>query len=124
MSEEEETPQGDADDVSAFEELIKNQPAEDGPVELASLWEGFEYIWKRFNNGSVLIRGIVFAEYIDDEGKHSFKWQVSPEMPPWAAMGMLQQALIDLQGDAMAQSFVDIIVNNEDDDEDDEIDEQ
>lgn len=117
-----ETNSNDADDA-AFEELINNQPAsdEDGPVELSTLWDGFEYIWKKFNSGSVLVRGIVFAEYIDDEGKHSFKWQCSPDMAPWAALGMLQQALLDVQADSVAQTFVEILTNQEEDeDESDE----
>lgn len=114
-------------DDAAFEELINNLPEteeSDGPVELASLWEGYEYIWKRFNPSTVLVKGIVFTEYIDDEGKRAFRWQCSPDMAPWEAMGMLQQAMIDVQSDNVAQAFVDILSESADDDEDDDVEDE
>ena len=114
-------------DDAAFEELVSglaDSSEESGPVELSSLWEGYEYIWKRFNPSTVLTKGIVFTEYIDDEGKRAFRWQCSPDMAPWEALGMLQQALLDVQSDNVAQSFVDILSDGDDDDDDDVEDEQ
>jgi len=101
----------------AFDALIKNQPAEEeGPVELSSLWEGIEYIWKKFNPG-VLVKGIVLAEYVDEEGQRTFKWLTSSEMASWEAIGMLSTAMMDLQSEALVMGVVDTLVNSEDDDE-------
>jgi hypothetical protein len=125
MSDDDTNP-SDADNA-AFEELIQNLPEtseEDGPVELSNLWEGYEYIWKRFNPGTVVVKGIVFTEYVNDEGERSFRWQTSPGLAPWEAMGMLQQALLDVQSDNLAQAFVDILSDSAEDDEDDIEDEQ
>jgi hypothetical protein len=125
MSDDDTNP-NDADNA-AFEELIQNLPEtseEDGPVELSNLWEGYEYIWKRFNPGTVVVKGIVFTEYVNDEGERSFRWQTSPGLAPWEAMGMLQQALLDVQSDNLAQAFVDILSDSAEDDEDDIEDEQ
>lgn len=119
---EDETNSNESDDA-AFEELVKDlSEAESGPVELSSLWEGYEYIWKKFNPSTVLTKGIVFTEYIDDEGKRAFRWQCSPDMAPWEALGMLQQAILDVQSENVAQAFVDIMTDN--DDEEDVEDEQ
>jgi hypothetical protein len=119
-----ETNPNESEDA-AFDELISNLPeSPDGPVELSSLWEGYEYIWKRFHPGTVLIKGIVFTEYIDEEGKRAFRWQVSPGMAPWEAMGMLHQAIADVQADTVAQSFVDILTDDDDEDEEETEDEQ
>lgn len=120
----EENSNSSESDDAAFEELVSglaDAPADSGPVELSSLWEGYEYIWKKFNPSTVLTKGIVFTEYIDDEGKRAFRWQCSPDMAPWEAMGMLQQAVLDVQSDNVAQAFVDILSeSSDDDDEDDE----
>jgi hypothetical protein len=115
---DDETNSSESDDA-AFEELVKDlsEESDSGPVELSSLWEGYEYIWKKFNPSTVLTKGIVFTEYIDDEGKRAFRWQCSPDMAPWEALGMLQQALLDVQSENVAQTFVDIITDNDDDDE-------
>lgn len=120
-----ETNPNESDDNAAFEELvgsISDTESESGPVELSSLWEGYEYIWKKFNRGTVLTKGIIFTEYIDDEGKRAFRWQCSPDMAPWEAIGMLQQAILDVQSDNVAQAFVDILSDSSD--EDDEEDEE
>ncbi len=125
MSDDDTNP-NDADNA-AFEELIQNLPETtetDGPVELSNLWEGYEYIWKKFNPATVLVKGIVFTEYVNDEGDRSFRWQTSPGLAPWEAMGMLQQAILDVQSDNLAQAFVDIISESSEDDEDDIEDEQ
>jgi hypothetical protein len=115
---DDETNSSESDDA-AFEELVKDleDNPDSGPVELSSLWEGYEYIWKKFNPSTVLTKGIVFTEYIDDEGKRAFRWQCSPDMAPWEALGMLQQAILDVQSENVAQAFVDIITDNDDDEE-------
>lgn len=118
-----ETTPNESDDNAAFEELVNSMAEDDpeaGPVELGTLWEGYEYIWKKFNPSTVLTKGIVFTEYIDDEGKRAFRWQCSPDMAPWEAMGMLQQAIMDLQSENVAQSFLDIISETSDDEEEEE----
>ena len=119
---EDEANTNESDDA-AFEELVSSmaeESSDSGPVELSTLWEGYEYIWKKFNPSTVLTKGIVFTEYIDDEGKRAFRWQCSPDMAPWEALGMLQQALLDVQADNVAQSFVDILSDGDDDDDDED----
>lgn len=118
MSEDNETPS--SDDDAAFDELVKNQP-EDSP-EVETLWEGLEVLWREFNEG-VLVKGILLTEYIDGRGK-VLKWQTSPDMAPWDMMGLLHQALIDLQSDSIADTIVQGIVGNAEDDEDEVDDEQ
>jgi hypothetical protein len=41
-------------------------------------------------------------------------------MAPWEALGMLQQALLDVQADNVAQSFVDILSDGDDDDDEED----
>lgn len=120
-----ETNSNESDDA-AFEELINNLPetTSDGPVELNSVWEGYEYIWKKFNPSTVLVKGIVFTEYFDDEGKRAFRWHTSPDMAPWEALGMLQQAIMDVQAETVAQSFVDILTDSQDEDEEDDVEDE
>lgn len=119
-----ETNPNESDENAAFEELVSSISEDDsdaGPVELTTVWEGYEYIWKKFNPSTVLTKGIVFTEYIDDDGKRAFRWHTSPDMAPWEALGMLQQAIMDVQAETVAQSFVDILSDSaDDDDEEDE----
>lgn len=119
MSEDGEAVNPSSDD-EAFAELIKNQP-EDAP-EVENLWQGLEVMWRQFNEG-VLVKGIILTEYIDDRGK-VLKWQTSPDMAPWDMLGLLSQAIADLNADTMADSIVQSIIGNSDDDEDEDEDEQ
>lgn len=111
-------------DDAAFEELVKNQSEmpDEGPVEIDTPWDGYEYIWKKFHAGDILVRGVFLAEYIDEEGKQNFSWMASPEMPPWTAIGLLQQALADVQAENVAIIFANIFKEAMEDKEDEEED--
>jgi hypothetical protein len=120
MSEDAEDATNPSSDDDAFAELVKNQP-EDAP-DVETLWEGLEVIWKQFNEG-VLVKGIILTEYIDGRGK-VLKWQTSPDLAPWEMIGLLSQALIDLQSDSIADTIVQGIVGGAEDDEDEDEDGQ
>ncbi|MCA1841244.1 MAG: hypothetical protein ABR585_12875 [Gemmatimonadaceae bacterium] len=118
MSEEEKAPESSDDD--AFEELIKHQPEDDPDIE--TMWDGIKVLWKALGQEGILVKGILLLEYVDHRGK-VLKWESSPDLAPWDILGMLHQAVADLNADTMADSIVQSIVHDSDD-EDDVEDEQ
>lgn len=119
MSEEEPNPED-----AAFDELIKHQPESvaDESVEISTLWEGVGYLWPQMHEG-VLVKGIVLTESIDSDGK-VFRWQHSPDMAPWDVLGMLHQAISDIQSDNLIQHLVGDDDETSDDDDEEIEDEQ
>lgn len=119
MSEEEKAPESNDDD--AFQELIAHQPEDDPTIE--TMWDGIQVLWKAMGQEGVLVKGILLLEYVDARGK-VLKWESSPDLAPWEMLGMLSQAVNDLNADSLAESIVQSIVNDGDDDDDDIEDEQ
>lgn len=121
MSDEENAESLEGPEADAFDELIKHQPVEkDDTAEIATLWEGFEHVWKQFNKG-VLVKGILLVESVDERGK-VLRWQTSPDMTPWDMMGMFTQAMYDLQADSIGDSIAQSLIGASDDDDDDDDD--
>lgn len=116
MSDENTTPESGEPDE--FEELIKNQPGPATAATISTLWEGVEHIWPQLHEG-VLVKGIILAEYVDKRGK-VLRWQTSPEMTPWDMMGMLHQAILDLESDSVGDSIASHLIGADDDDESEE----
>lgn len=82
--------------MSDFDDIIKNLP--EGPSEggkLENIWQAVEALWPEFYEG-MLVKGLLVAEYVDNDGERVLRYISSPNTAPWDALGMLESA----RGDA------------------------
>ena len=86
-------------DQDDFEAIINNQPelpgGEDGE-RLTHIWAAIEHLWPSFYDGSMLIKGVLIAEYVDpDDGGRVLRFISSPECAPWDTLGLIESARQD-----------------------------
>lgn len=98
-----------------FDEIISNQPEDSNEgSKLENIWEAVESLWPNFYEG-VLVKGIILAEYVDNDGERVLRFITSPNTAPWDALGILESA----RGDALEMSRSAMFIVDDDDDEDD-----
>jgi len=103
---------GDSDE---FDSIINNQPDDAGKsdgAELRHIWDAVESLWPQFYDGTMLIKGVLLAECIDEDGDRCLRFIASPDMMPWDMVGMLDSGIMDAR--AMGKY---IVIGDEDDDE-------
>lgn len=102
--------------MSDFDDIIKGLP--EGPSEgekLENIWQALEALWPEFYEG-MLVKGLLVAEYVDNDGERVLRYISSPNTAPWDALGMLASA----RGDAIDLSRHATFVEDDGDDEDDD----
>lgn len=101
--------------MSDFDDIIKGLP--EGPSEgekLENIWQAVEALWPEFYEG-VLVKGVLMAEYVDNDGERVLRYISSPNTAPWDALGMLESARGDARDLSRSATFTDD--DFEDDDE-------
>lgn len=100
-----------------FDAIINNQPEPEGESneELENIWQSVEKSWKDFYPG-YLVKGLLLAEYVDEEGGRVMRFISSPGMAPWEMLGMLESAKLDAQNISLSCN----VLAYDDDEDDDE----
>lgn len=98
-----------------FDEIINNQPEDSDDGELENIWEALSHIWPHFYPG-YLVKGVVLAEYIDEDGDRVMRFVTSPDVTPWELLGMIESARLDAQT-ISSMATVGEALDNEDDDD-------
>lgn len=79
----------------AFDEIVNNQPDDDAPPDVSTLWDALTALWPKFYPG-MLLKGVLVAEYLDEvDGRRTMLFSVSPEVAPWDMLGLLESAQLD-----------------------------
>jgi hypothetical protein len=98
-----------------FDSIINNQPEDpNGGAELKHIWDAVESLWPQFYPGTMLIKGVLLAECIDEDGDRCLRFIASPDMMPWDMVGMLDSGMQD------ARNMGRYVVLDGDEDEGDE----
>lgn len=85
-----------SDNTDGFDEIVNNQPS--GPSEageLKHIWEAVETLWPQFYPGTMLIKGLMLVECIDEDGDRCLRFIASPDTMPWEMVGMLDSGMQD-----------------------------
>jgi hypothetical protein len=93
--------------MSDFDDIIKGLP--EGPSEgekLENIWQAVEALWPEFYEG-VLVKGVLMAEYVDNDGERVLRYISSPNTAPWDALGMLESARGDARDLSRNATFMD-----------------
>lgn len=78
-----------------FDEIVNNQPQDDGD-EPTTILEEVAHAWPKYYGG-IFVSGVILAEYIDENGERVMRFASSPDMTPWGLLGMLESARLDAQ---------------------------
>ena len=92
-------------DEQSFEDIINNQPAGEDS-ELKNIWEALEHLWPTFYPGHIPTgKGIIIAEFINEQGLRDLRFVASPDTMPWDMQGMLRSASVDADNFSQAAMF-------------------
>lgn len=99
-----------------FDEIIAGQPdGEDDDQELTNIWEALSHVWPHFYPG-YLVKGVILAEYVDEEGDKVMRFITSPDVAPWELLGLLESARLDARSISADSTVSDPLAGDDEDD--------
>lgn len=81
-----------------------------------TLWDGIEVLWRAMYPGTVLIKGLLIAEFTDGEDK-ALRYVSSPDTAEWDVLGMLKSIELGLTANNLNLAMQDFEFGDDEDGE-------